>query len=158
MTRAPEFHLLPIRSLAVHEEIDPAKVDELVEEIRRTKVVREPIWVAADHHVILNGHHRFTALQRLGAVRVPAWVVAYDDPRVRLDRWGPGPPLSKEEVLARAKSERPFPPKTTKHSMPDGLPARPTPLETLLPRHRPRVRPAPHASPSRTASPDGGAS
>jgi hypothetical protein len=151
MTKRPVFRLLDISGLSIHEEIDPARVDELVEEIRSTGVVLEPIWVAEDHHVILNGHHRFTALRKLGAVRVPAWVVPYDDPRVRLERWKPGPALTKEEVIARAKASRPFPPKTTRHSLPDGVPSRPTLLIDLLPSRPPKAPPVAHERSGRGA-------
>ncbi|MCI4331733.1 MAG: ParB N-terminal domain-containing protein [Thermoplasmata archaeon] len=139
MTKPPEFRLLEIASLSVHEEIDPVQVERLAREIERQGVVREPIWVAEGSHVILNGHHRFTALKKIGAVRVPAWVVSYDDPRVELDRWSPGPVLTKAEVIERARSARPFPPKTTKHSLPSEVPPHPTPLSELLPEGRRRA-------------------
>jgi hypothetical protein len=151
MSRHPEFRLIPIDSLQIHEEIDPEKVDELVREIRASGVVVEPIWVAEDSHVILNGHHRFSALRQIGAVKVPAWVVAYDDPRVELDRWSPGPPLSKAEVVARARAAQPFPPKTTKHTISAPLPSHPTPLSDLLPSRAPEKEPVVHERPTRTS-------
>ena len=132
MTLDVEYRLLPVESLHVHEEVVPAKVAELIEEIQRLGVVQEPILVARDSDVILNGHHRYAALRQLGAKLVPAWVVEYDHPSVGLDRWGEGPPLSKSEVVERAHAGRPFSPKTTRHILTLPLPHRPTPLSELL--------------------------
>lgn len=129
---APAFLLLPIDQLKAHEEVDPHKVERIAREIRSSGLVEEPVWVARGEGVILNGHHRVAALASLGARRVPAWVLNYSDPAVHLDRWGPGPPISKEEVLRRARQGPLFPPKTSRHSLAVELPRRPTPLSELL--------------------------
>jgi hypothetical protein len=131
MSDAPTFELIPIGRLRIHEEIRPELVERLVEEIRREGVVREPVWVARGTDVVLNGHHRFAALRALGAARVPAWVIDYDSDAVELGRWQPGPVLSKSEVVARAQSGRPYPPKTTRHTLRPVVPERPTPLAAL---------------------------
>ncbi len=131
MTATPRFALLPIGELKVHEEVRGADLAELVASISREGVVEEPILVAEGSLVILNGHHRVEALRRLGAARVPAWVVDYDAPEIELDRWDPGPPISKREVVTRAREGRPFPPKTTRHRVSLTLPTRRTPLPEL---------------------------
>jgi L-serine kinase (ADP) len=131
VTRAPSFELLEIDRLKIHERIEPELVARLVEQIRRDGFVAAPIWVARGSHVVLNGHHRFAALRALGARKVPAWVFEYESDVVTLDRWTPGPPLSKREVEARAAGGDPFPPKTTKHSVAVDLPERKTPLSEL---------------------------
>jgi len=133
VTHTIVFQLLPIDRLRSHEEIDPKKVEELVAELGRTRRFLEPIWVARDSHVILNGHHRVEALRRLGADRVPAWVVDYHSPAVRVDRWDDGPPIAKEEVVRRAHGHELFPPKTTRHKIEVDLPPCDVPLEELVP-------------------------
>jgi hypothetical protein len=127
----PTFELIETSRLKIHEEIDPAHVARLVAALRRDGYVAEPIWVARDSHVVLNGHHRLAALRELGAARVPAWVFDYDSDSVELDRWQAGPPLAKPDVVARATSGVPFPPKTTKHTSRHDLPERRTPLDAL---------------------------
>lgn len=139
-TKRPRFALVLVARLRAHEEIDPAKVEELVDEFRRSGVFLDPIWVARGTDVILNGHHRVAAARRLGATRVPAWVVDYDDRDVSLDRWQPGPALSKQEVVARARQGKLFPPKTTRHRIALPTPPRPTPIARLLPRPRAQRR------------------
>ncbi len=131
MSSAPVFELVPLSRLKVHEEHDPTKVDELVAELLRTGEFSDPIWVARGSWVILNGHHRVEALRRLGMRRIPAWVFDYDDERVALERWGPGPPIDKAEVVRRAEGGRPFPAKTTRHRLHVELPARSVPLADL---------------------------
>jgi ParB-like chromosome segregation protein Spo0J len=129
-----EFVLVRLADLRAHEEIEESSLLELIDHIRRTQVLSDPIWVARGFSVILNGHHRVEALRRLGADRVPAWLIDYDSDLVHLGRWHAGPPIAKSEVIERAMEGRLFPPKTTRHRLLMDLPARPTPLSALLPR------------------------
>ncbi|MGI0072058.1 MAG: ParB N-terminal domain-containing protein [Thermoplasmata archaeon] len=131
MTEAVRFALVPLDALRAHERVVPRKVTRLVAELRRSGVFVDPIWVARGTDVILNGHHRVAALRRLGAERVPAWVVDYDSDVVSLDRWTPGPPIPKAEVVRRARSGALFPPRTTRHTFSVELPARRTTLSEL---------------------------
>lgn len=132
MSRDPEFALVPIAELHGHEQIDEDKVVDLVEEIRRAGVLIEPIWVSRDTLVILNGHHRVEALRRMGAERVPAWLLDYESDTVGIEPWRPGPPIPKAEVVRRAQAGHLFPPKTTRHSVHVELPPHTTPLVELL--------------------------
>ena len=132
MTLSVEYRLLSVDALLIHEQIVPERVGELVRDIRAQGAVVEPILVARGSHVILNGHHRFAALRQMGARRIPAWVVDYEDDAIVLERWYDGPPLSKAEVVERARDRRPFTPKTTKHLLKEALPSHPTRLDELL--------------------------
>jgi L-serine kinase (ADP) len=131
MSHGPEFALVPLRRLRGHEEHEPEKVDELIAEIQRTGVFHDPIWVARGTWVILNGHHRVEALRKLGMKRIPAWIFDYEGDHVDLDRWSPGPPIEKSEVVHRAHQRRPFPPKTTRHRLRVELPPKTVPLDEL---------------------------
>jgi hypothetical protein len=142
MTGSPAFGFVSVRRLRIHEEVDPGHVGFLERSIRGDGVLYEPIWVARldGFDVILNGHHRFHALVRLGAWKIPAFVFDYRDSVIKLDCWGKGPPVTKEEVVRRARLGTPFPPKTTRHTVLVDLPKRPTRLEELL--GRPPGRPS----------------
>ncbi|MCI4322360.1 MAG: ParB N-terminal domain-containing protein [Thermoplasmata archaeon] len=153
MSDGPTFELIPTERLKIHEEVRPELVAELVERIRRDGFVQEPIWVARGSDVVLNGHHRLAALRALGAQRIPAWVFEYESDAVVLERWDDGPRLAKPDVVERARSGLPYPPKTTKHLVQPMPPSRPTSLE-LLGVPLVQVRPAgPRAESSR--APDG---
>ncbi len=132
MTRAPEFALVPIGQLRAHEEIEAANVGELVDELRRTGVFHDPIWVARGSFVILNGHHRVAALRQIGARYVPAWILDYETDLVALEPWRPGLPITKAEVVRRGERGELFPPKTTRHHLRVELPLHPTPLADIL--------------------------
>ena len=138
----PTFELIPLQRLQVHEEVVPTDLAHLIHSLRSTRILREPILVAAGSFVILNGHHRVAALLALGAATAPAWVVDYGDPKITLDRWDDGPTLSKDDVIARARSGRPFPPKTTRHRVLLDLPERPTSLTELGVPRDPEFEPA----------------
>lgn len=132
MSAHPRFALVPLAELRAHERIDERDLPALVEEIRSHGELRYPIWVAAGSHVILNGHHRVAALRRLGAVRAPVWLFDYHGPTIHVDRWSPGPPISKEEIERRGLEGDLFPPKTTKHQIAVDLEERPTSLAELM--------------------------
>ncbi len=132
MSQHVEFAIVPADSLREHEEIEPMRVDEVRRDIEVRRVVDEPVLVARGSLVVLNGHHRFAALRALGAVRVPVFLVDYENGSVLLDRWSPGPPITKAEVLRTAEEGRLYPPKTTRHRLSFKLPPRPTPLDELL--------------------------
>jgi L-serine kinase (ADP) len=127
----PSFELIPLDRLHVHEEVVASDLAHLVANLRSTRIIREPILVAQGSLVILNGHHRVAALRELGARSAPAWVVDYSDTQITLDRWDNGPALTKADVIERARSGRPFPPKTTRHRVLLDLPERPTSLTEL---------------------------
>ncbi len=143
------FALLPLARLHAHEQVVPEKVRALAAELRRTGTFVDPIWVARGTDVILNGHHRTAALRRLGAERIPAWLIDYDGALVQIDRWTPGPPITKSEVVRRAQEGALFPPQTTRHRLAIELPAHPTPLAELL---APDRRPAPTAHARRSGA------
>ncbi len=144
MTDEVEFVLLPLVELKAHEQVDPVKVRRLAAELARVGVFEEPVLIARGANVILNGHHRVAALRALGAERVPAWRVDYASDAVDLDRWTPGPAISKAEVLRRASEGRLFPVRTTRHRWKRAPGRRPTPLAELgVPNggaRRPRAR------------------
>ncbi len=131
MTPPPEFALVPLERLRFHEETEASKVRELVRQMERTAVQSDPIWVARGSYVILNGHHRAEALRRLGAKKVAAWLFDYASDVVQVDRWRPGPPIAKDEVLRRAAEGRLFPPKTTRHRLTIELPLHAVALREL---------------------------
>jgi len=125
------FRILPLDLLKGHEEHEPEKVDELVQELLRDGELINPIWVARGSWVILNGHHRVEAIRKLGLKRIPAWIFDYEGEHVDLGRWSPGPPIEKAEVVRRAHQGPPFPPKTTRHHVRVELPPHRVPLSEL---------------------------
>ena len=109
------FALVPIRDLKTHETAEPDRVRRVMRQMQSTGVVRKAIAVDSKSMVVLDGVHRLSALQMLGAVRVPAWLIDYSDEDVVVlskDRKSQIP----KDVVVRAATQGPkFPPKTTRH-------------------------------------------
>lgn len=129
------FALVPISDLLPHERCDPTRVSEVEEDIKDEGALLEPILVADGSLVVLNGHHRLEVLKRLGARKVPAWVIDYDHASITVDLWpqsGVTMAPTKKEIISRAKGGHLYPPKTSHHRISRPLPKRRTALSTLL--------------------------
>jgi len=126
-----EFALVAIDQLRIHELVEDDKVEEVRRDIARRGRVAEPLLVDRDALVVLNGHHRLAALRALGARCAPVFLVAYADPSIRVERWSPGPAISKDEVIAHGLAGDPYPPKTTRHRLLEEPPSRSTALAEL---------------------------
>ena len=127
---APAFGFLELSALLGHEQTLPGYLAQLTEEIRQDGELRRPIIVDRHSLVILDGHHRAAALRELGCSLIPTYLVDYGDPAITVEPNRPDIPVSKESVVSTGLSGRPYPPKTSRHVLPE-LPGRPTPLETL---------------------------
>jgi len=109
--------VLDIRVLRPHEQTRPELLAQLLAEIERDGVLKIPVLVEREHHVILDGHHRWEALRRLGCRWIPAYVVDYSSEEISLTTW-PGAivaTITKEQVVDHGVRGDLFPPKTTRH-------------------------------------------
>ncbi len=79
-----------IDRLLPHEEIIEPELEKLVHDLRINGVLRYPVVVSKDTYVILDGHHRYSALQRLNFEFAPAILLDYeDDDLITVDTWYP---------------------------------------------------------------------
>ena len=111
------FELLDVNKLKSHEETRPELLDSLVKEIRNDGYLRKPVLVEDRHYVILDGHHRYEALKKLGCKKIPVYLVDYYDDAIYLTTWPEAKHknVTKNQVVEMAKSGGLFPPKTTRH-------------------------------------------
>jgi len=126
--------ILDIEDLRPHERIREELLAQLLAEIRRDGELKMPVLVEREHHVILDGHHRYEALRRLGCRRIPAYLVEYESEEIGLTTW-PGAivaRVTKAEVIARGVKGELFPPKTTRHLLKETLPESPVRLKDLM--------------------------
>ena len=114
---AVRYAIVGIDTLHAHEAVRPGLLARLVDQIRTDGYVRRPIVVEDRHFVILDGHHRFEALRRLGCQRVPVYLVDYEDAAIGLTTWPEAAvkSVTKAEVVDRGLRGNLFPPKTTRH-------------------------------------------
>ncbi len=109
------FALVPVRELKTHEEAEPDRVKRVMKQMQSTGLVRKAIVVDSKSKVVLDGVHRLGALQALGAVRIPAWLVNYSDDEVLVFSKDRRSQIPKDDVLRAATQGPKFPPKTTRH-------------------------------------------
>ena len=98
-----------------HERVIDEYVKKIMKEIMLDGVLHYPLLVEKRYHVILDGHHRYNALKRLGATLVPVFIVDYSSPNIIVRSWRPNIHVTKELVLHAALSHNKLPPKTSKH-------------------------------------------
>jgi L-serine kinase (ADP) len=109
------FALVPISDLKTHEAAEPDRVRRVMKQMRSAGVVKKAIMVDSKTMVVLDGVHRLSALQMLGGVRAPAWLVDYSDEEVLVFSRDRKKQIPKESVLRAATVGPKFPPKTTRH-------------------------------------------
>ncbi|RLF13490.1 MAG: transcriptional regulator [Thermoprotei archaeon] len=104
-----------MNELKEHEEIIEEHVRDLIVAILTDGVLHYPLLVESKYKIILDGHHRYHALKRLGAKRVPIFIVDYSSPNVIVRSWRPGIRVTKDMVIHVALSRKKLPPKTSRH-------------------------------------------
>jgi hypothetical protein len=128
------FELVDIGKLHPHEAVDEEALESFMKAVKDGGVLIEPILVAEGHLVILDGHHRYEALRRLGCKRVPAYLVDYDDGDIQVTTWPDAvvSGITKEDIVAMGLSGEVYPPKTSRHMLKVTLEEHAVPLEDLV--------------------------
>ncbi len=103
----PRFSLIPTRWLVRHEQVDDDHVDRLAKRIEAEGALFKPIVADQASYVVLDGHHRFAALVRLGCQLAPCHLVDYNDPAIHVEHWENGAPMSKIDLISNALSALP---------------------------------------------------
>lgn len=109
--------LISVNKLKCHEQVVESHVVDVMNKIKLDGHLKRPVIAEDTHYVILDGHHRFTALKRMGVRKIPVFLVHYksDAIRVYLRRKELMKDFIKEVVLKRGAEGILFPPKTTRH-------------------------------------------
>lgn len=128
---SPTYALLATERLFPHEDVDEKAVKRLAAQIQEDEAIHQPVLVDRATNVILDGHHRFTALNGLGCRFVPCYRVDYLEPTIIVERWGSREALDKHELLQQALAGERYPVKTSRHRTLFELPARETALSKL---------------------------
>ncbi len=129
--RKARLAIVPIDKLKPHEKIDERHLECLMDIIVRDGVLIKPLLVDAKTMIILDGHHRYEILKRLGKKYVPVLLVDYDSDIVDVSSWRRDWRVSKELVRKAGLSGKLLPPKTSKHILKIKLPNVNMPLEKL---------------------------
>ncbi len=111
----PQLALVDIDKLKEHEEINPALLEKLKEEIASDGALKLAIAVDRNTWVVIDGHHRIQALKLLGCKKIPVVFIDYASPDVVVQSWRLGENVTKDDVIQAALSGKKMPPKTTRH-------------------------------------------
>lgn len=114
-----EIDFVNLDVLREHEQIDSTHLSYLFEAIKKNNYV-EPILVDEESMVILDGHHRFHIFRELGIKEIPVLFVDYNDPSIKVASRRPSIYVTKKEVIQRGLNGNLYPPKTSKHEIPNG--------------------------------------
>jgi len=107
--------LVRLDELREHEHYDPGHLEELLKEILRDGVLKRPILVDERTMTIIDGHHRYNCMKRLGKRYIPAYLVDYMRDEIVVEPWDGKPPVTKEDVIRAALTSKKLPPKSSKH-------------------------------------------
>ena len=108
--------LINVRELIAHEKVDIPHAIFIYLKMIFTRRFDFPILVDARTKIILDGHHRCYAANRLGLRLVPCFMVDYlNDPSITVSSRRINIAVDKEIVVRMGLSEGVFPQKTTRH-------------------------------------------
>jgi hypothetical protein len=79
--------MIEIEELKPHEEVIEEVVAKLAREIREDGIVRDPLMVEQEDHIILDGMHRFSSLERLNCRFAPCCLLDYMSPQITVGSW-----------------------------------------------------------------------
>lgn len=130
MLRPLELRLVRLDELIEHEEIDPLHLERLMAEIVSDGYLKKSLAVDHKTMVILDGHHRYNILKRLGCKRVPVSIFDYDSEYIVVETGDRGIPVSKDVVRSAGLSGKKLPSKSSRHMViTDGGPVHISELE-----------------------------
>lgn len=126
-----EIKNIDINSLKQHEMVIECHLERILAEIKSDDCIKDPIIADKNTMVILDGHHRYNALKRIGAKYCPVCLVDYKSSKIKVGCWRKGERVTKDQVISAGLSGNLFVPKTSKHEIPDRPLAINIPLDNL---------------------------
>jgi hypothetical protein len=118
-------------TLKPHEQVDEAHVQELATIMTLNGYVPHPVTVDRNTRVILDGHHRVKALEKLGLLLVPVYFVDYTSDEITVEPWREGEVVTKETVIQAGLTGNLLPIKSSKNYIPNKPTNVYVPLELL---------------------------
>jgi hypothetical protein len=78
-----------LSELKPHEALNDEELDAFIDSVTGSGIFWLPLLVTKNEKIIVDGHHRWAGLRKLGAKRAPGILIDYDDPEIDLGIWIP---------------------------------------------------------------------
>ena len=110
------FYLINPKKLNPIEDHIKERVDWLSKKIITEGYWSNPICIAKEHNLVMDGHHRLEASLKLGLNRVPCFIFSYKE--IHIYSLRDGIEVSHEIIIKNFLKSKIFPYKTAKHELP----------------------------------------
>jgi hypothetical protein len=125
--------LIPICKLKPHEHCLTNHVETVIAWLKDENTLLTPLLVDKKTHIILDGHHRYAALIKLGYSKAPIFLVEYEEnDKIIVLSTREGITVTKQKVLHAGLSGNLMPCKTSRHFIAPGLLISPVSLMTCI--------------------------
>lgn len=112
-----KISFIEINKLKSHEMVCLKRLKQVKDDLLTKGYIKNPVVVDQKNNIVLDGHHRVAALKQLGANKIPAFLVDYQDKKIKvtLRRKEFVFKNIKETVISYCLQGKIFPSKTTRH-------------------------------------------
>lgn len=109
--------LIEISKLRCHEMVCSKRLKQVKDDLLIKGYIKNPVVVDRKNNIILDGHHRVAALKQLGANKIPAFLVDYQDKKIKVTLRRKEFVFKdiKQAVVSYCLQGKIFPSKTTRH-------------------------------------------
>ncbi len=108
-TKKVDYVFIELDKMKPHEQLVQKELEHFIESVTGSGIFWKPMLLAKvpgeDMYLIVDGHHRWAGLQKLGAKRAPSVILDYFSDGVKVYTWYPAFKGNLNEVLERLNRE-----------------------------------------------------